>query len=484
MLVIFVYVSDFGYFCIVFTVLTNIIMKYEINPIAKRWFAAACLGSAAFISGINAYADIPARVRDEPDRKAVYNPTPEILKARQEFEDAGFGVFIHWGIYSMFAQGEWYLNSGIDAKEYAKAASGFYPAKFNAREWVSAIKDSGAKYICFTSRHHDGFSMWHTAQSPYNIVDATPFKRDVIKELAEECQRQGIKLHLYYSHIDWTRDDYPSGRTGLKTGKDPKKVDWKGYYSFMNNQLRELLTNYGPIGAIWFDGWWDHDEDKTPFNWQLAEQYKMIHDLQPNCLVGNNHHQNTYPGEDIQIFERDIPGQNTAGYSTQDISHLPLETCQTMNGMWGYKVKDQDYKDSQTLIRYLVGTAGMGANLLLNVGPQPSGELPATAVSRLKEMGDWMKQYGETVYGTRGSEFPAQEWGTTTRKGDKIYVHLMTPKEKEIHIPTKSNVKSAVAFADGKKINFTKDKKRGGVVLHLDELPTDTDYVVTLTTKK
>ncbi|MDE6654647.1 MAG: alpha-L-fucosidase, partial [Muribaculaceae bacterium] len=150
----------------------------------------------------------------EPDDISTYTPSPEIIQAQREFADNRFGIFLHWGIYSMMGQGEWYLNYGPDAQEYAKAASGFYPSKFNAHDWVKAIKDSGAKYITSTSRHHDGFSMWDTEQSDYNIVDATPFGRDVLKELADECHKQGIKLHFYYSHLDWTRDDYPQGRTG------------------------------------------------------------------------------------------------------------------------------------------------------------------------------------------------------------------------------------------------------------------------------
>lgn len=159
----------------------------------------------------------------------TYVPSPEIVQAQKEFSDARFGVFLHWGIYSMFAQGEWYLhNANIYHNEYAKAAKGFYPADFNAAEWVSAIKRSGAKYICFTTRHHDSFSMWHTAQSPFNIVDGTPFGRDVVKELAEECEKQGIKLHLYYSHLDWSRDEYPQGRTGHGTGRDASKANWPG----------------------------------------------------------------------------------------------------------------------------------------------------------------------------------------------------------------------------------------------------------------
>ena len=205
----------------------------------------------------------------------TYTPTPEVKKSQEEFSADRFGIFIHWGIYSMFGQGEWYLNNNINAKEYAKAARGFYPADFDAREWVEAIKNSGARYITFTTRHHDGFSMWHTGQSPYNIVDATPFGRDILKELADECHRQGVKLHLYYSHIDWTREDYPSGRTGLNTGRDPGRRDWDSYYGFMNRQLTELLTGYGPVRAVWFDGFWDHDCDSVPFDWQLEEQYRI-----------------------------------------------------------------------------------------------------------------------------------------------------------------------------------------------------------------
>ena len=266
--------------------------------------------------------------------QSSYQPGEENLKAREEFQDNKFGIFLHWGLYAMLATGEWTMtNNNLNYKEYAKLAGGFYPSKFDADKWVAAIKASGAKYICLTSRHHDGFSMFDTQYSDFNIVKATPFKRDIIKELAAACSKQGIKLHFYYSHLDWTREDYPWGRTGRGTGRSNPQGDWKSYYQFMNNQLTELLTNYGPVGAIWFDGWWDQDGNPG-FNWELPEQYAMIHKLQPGCLIGNNHHQTPFAGEDIQIFERDLPGENTAGLSGQSVSHLPLETCETMNGMW------------------------------------------------------------------------------------------------------------------------------------------------------
>ncbi len=408
-----------------------------------------------------------------------YVPVPENVQARKEFQDNKFGIFLHYGIYSMLADGEWAMhNKNLNYKEYAKLAGGFYPSKFNAAEWVAAIKASGAKYICFTTRHHDGFSMFDSKYTDYNVVKATPFKRDIVKELADECHKQGIKIHFYYSHIDWYRDDYyPLGRTGHGTGRTTHG-EWKTYYQFMNNQLTELLTNYGPVGAIWFDGWWDQDQNPG-FDWQLPEQYAMIHKLQPACLVGNNHHQTPFPGEDIQIFERDLPGENNAGLSGQEVSPLPLETCETMNGMWGYKITDQDYKSTKTLIHYLVKAAGMNANLLMNIGPQPNGELPAISVERLKEMGEWMKTYSETIYGTRGGIVPPHDWGVTTQKGNKLYVHILNLQDKGLFLPiTDQKIKKAIMFTDKTPVKFTQDKQ--GVVLKLAEVPTDIDYVIEL----
>ena len=412
-----------------------------------------------------------------------YIPSEENLKSRQEFSDMKFGIFLHWGIYSMFGQGEWYMNNAnLDWREYAKAASGFYPAKFDAKAWVSAIKDSGAKYITITSRHHDGFSMWGTKQSDFNIVDCTPYGKDVLKMLADECHAQGVMLNFYYSHLDWRREDYPQGRTGHGTHRDASKVDWNSYYKFMNNQLTELLTGYGRVGAIWFDGYWDHDSDSIPFDWQLGPQYELIHQLQPGCLVGNNHHVDVHPGEDIQIFERDVPGDNTAGYSgDMAISKLPLETCQTMNGMWGYKITDQDYKSTEELIRLLVRTSGKGANLLLNIGPQPNGELPATALLRLKEMGEWLRENGESIYGTTAGDIEEQSWGVTTRKGNVLYLHILNLDKDQLVLPKKYKVKSATLLDGSKKVEVI--SRKAETVLKFGEVPSGVDYIVKIICK-
>ena len=439
-----------------------------------------------------------------------YIPSAENVESRNEFGQARFGIFIHWGIYSMLGDGEWVMhNKNINYKEYEKLSGGFYPHKFNAAEWVSAIKASGAKYICITSRHHDGFSIFKTKASPYNVVDATPFKRDILAEIANECHKQGIRLHLYYSHIDWGREDYyPVGRTGHGTGRTgyfngqklPQldsavfQTNWayENYLKFMDTQLEELLTNYGKIGAIWFDGVWDRDKQENGLKaetWNLANQYALIHRLQPGCLVGNNHHMDPFPGEDIQIFERDIPGQNLYGYSEQAISTvLPLETCQTMNRSWGYRITDTTYKSVDFLIKYLVQTAAKGANLLLNIGPRPDGTLPDESLHRLKAIGEWMDVYGETIYGTTAGRVPQQPWGVSTRKGQRNFLHIFKDTA-EIFVPlANADIKECKTYPAGTPLKYRKvdggihimlqpfsqeEKKSGVKVVEVDFPATD-----------
>lgn len=410
----------------------------------------------------------------------TYVPTAENLQNRKEFAESRLGIFLHWGLYSMFAQGEWYMNSAnVDAQEYAKAMNAFYPHRFDAREWVSAFKAAGAKYICFTSRHHDGFSMWNTKWSDYNIMN-TPYGEDVVRQLADECHRQGIKLHLYYSHIDWSREDYPAGKTGRGT-KCLDRADWPAYYRFMNNQLTELLTNYGEIGAIWFDGWWDHAADSIPFDWELEEQYRLIHRLQPGCLIGNNHHQSPFDGEDIQIFERDVPGENKMGFSGQDIGVLPLETCQTMNHSWGYKAADQDYKSVKELVHLLVRTSGKGANLLLNIGPQPDGTLPEAALKRLSEMGKWLASYGESIYATCAGGYSLGDSIITTRNDNHLYIHLLDTAIDHVSLPVPQKVKSVEALGENCRVDYT--YRRGNLDLKVDIPDNCIDYVVKVTFK-
>lgn len=408
-----------------------------------------------------------------------YVPPAENLAARQAFSEARFGIFLHWGLYAMLARGEWTMTvQNLDYREYEQLAGGFCPSRFDARAWVTAFREAGARYICFTTRHHDGFSMFHTAQSPYNIVDATPFGRDVVRELAEECHRQGLRVHFYYSLIDWWREDAPRGRTGTGTGRPDDSADADSYFAFMKAQLTELLTSYGEVGAIWFDGVWDQTDD---FDWRFDELYGLIHRLQPACLVINNHHLAPLPGEDAQTFERDLPGENTAGLSGQAVSRLPLETCQTMNGSWGYSITDRKYKSRDELIRYLAGAAGRGGNLLLNIGPQPDGALPAAALERLSGIGEWLQANGETVYGTEAGPVAPRTWGVTTRRGNRIFVHVFDWPDTELFVPLRGErVTEAMEFGGG-RIAFRQDGE--GVVLTLGERPATADFIVELTVK-
>ena len=381
----------------------------------------------------------------------TYTPAPENLKAREWFQDARFGLFIHWGVYSVLEDGEWVMNNRkIPISEYAKLPPKFNPVKFNAAEWVGLAKAAGMNYITITSKHHDGFAMFATKQSKWNIVDATPFKRDPLKELAEECRKQGIQLFFYHSHLDWTHADYyPRGRTGHASGR-PESGDFNKYLDFMDAQLTELLTNYGPVAGIWFDGIWD----RRDANWRLEQTYRLIHKLQPAALVGNNHHLKPFEGEDFQMFEKDLPGKNTAGHSAEAvIGNLPLETCDTINKAWGYNAKDKSLKSTRELIQYVVRAAGYGANFLLNVGPKPDGTIQEEFTVRLKEIGQWMKANGESVYRTRGGPVGPRNWGVTTQTATKVYVHVLDWEDEMLAVPSLGKVKNA-RLLDGRKVEM------------------------------
>lgn len=423
----------------------------------------------------------------------TYSPTPENLKAREVFSNDRFGLFIHWGPFSIPGDGEWVMNNrNISVKNYKRLVNFFNPIEFNAAEWVSMAKNAGMKYITLITRHHDGFSMWDTKYSDYNIMH-TPYKKDIVKLIADECHKQGIQLFLYYSLLDWGRDDYPheTGRTGHGTGRKGKG-DYASYLQFMKNQLTELLTNYGEIGGIWFDGHWDQtqpegSEDRTSrINWHYDEIYSLIHSLQPQCLIGNNHHLTPFPGEDFQMFERDLPGENNSGLSFQQASQkLPLETCETMNNSWGFNITDTSYKTVKQLIHYLVNAAGRNANFLLNVGPMPNGKIQPEFIDTLKEIGKWLQVNGKTIYNTRGNIVTPQKWGVLTANNKTLYVHILeTPAhEPYIFIPElKEKIISASILSGGSKIKFKQLPE--GSFIYLDGVKIDgTDTIIQLNTQ-
>lgn len=421
-----------------------------------------------------------------------YQPTPENLAARRQFQHDKFGLFIHWGLSSVLGHGEWVMNNrNIKVKDYTRLLQVFNPQQFNADEWVTMARNAGMKYIVFITRHHDGFSNWDTKHSDWKITN-TPYGKDVLKMLAEACKKQGIKLGLYYSTLDWYRSDYPyeTGRTGKGTGRT-EKSNYASYLQFMKNQLTELLTNYGEIMSIWFDGHWDQTNPEgsadrsSRIDWKYDEIYSLIHRLQPQCMIGNNHHLDPIPGEDFQMFEKDLPGQNKSGLSFQKASEaLPLETCETINGSWGYNITDNNYKSVKEIVHYLVNAAGLNTNLLLNVGPMANGKIQPEFIDTLKLVGNWLQQYGESIYGTRGNIITPQDWGTVTAKDKQLFVHVFKkPLGNYLFVPGLSaRVTEASSFDKSVKFRFRQQPE--GLFIYTDGLREDAvDAVIVLTTK-
>jgi alpha-L-fucosidase len=417
----------------------------------------------------------------------TYTPAAENIAARKEFQDMKFGMFIHWGASSVLANGEWVMNNrNIKVNDYGRLINFFNPQNFDAKKWVALAKATGMKYITFITRHHDGFSNWDTKQSDWKITN-TPYAKDALKQLADECHKEGIKLFCYYSLLDWYRSDYQyeTGSTGKGTGRT-KKSDWESYIRFMKAQLTELLTEYGPISGIWFDGYWDQeDAAKAPkVNWHYNEIYQLIHSLQPACLISNNHHQAPLPGEDFQAFEKDLPGGNTTGFGGAAVSALPLETCETMNDAWGYNITDTNYKSTKRLIHYIVNAASMNSNFLLNIGPMPDGNIQQEFTDTLKVIGKWMQQNGASIYGTRGGVVKEQPWGVVTTKDKSWYAHILNkPMQQYIFIPDiKVAISKVLLFSNKSSLKFKQQPE--GLFIYLNAVQPDTiDTIIELQLK-
>jgi alpha-L-fucosidase len=398
----------------------------------------------------------------------------------EQFQDNRFGMFIHWGLYSILARQEWIMHiERIPVPEYEKLVPQFNPVKFNAEEWVSIAADAGQKYMIITSRHHDGFSMYDTKLSDYKITN-TPFKRDPIQELADVCARRGdVKLGFYSSLLDW---HHPAYRFREESG-----LAWSDYVEFLHGQVRELCTNFGDIASLWFDGDWPHhpfDDTNEYFraggDFEYDKLYDMIHTLQPEAVVLNNHHVEPIPGEDIQGFEQDLPGMNTAGFNHSDIHDLPLEVCMTINDHWGYHSTDSNHKSTRSLIHKLVRSASVGANYLLNVGPTPEGEILPSHAMRLRQMGSWLTLHGESVYGTRAGIISTPEAVVSTRKSDTHYLHVLDDVSDGVYIKdVPEGITSATLLRDNSPLSFQPYEKG-----HFIDLPRSLrdpyDTVITL----
>ncbi len=361
------------------------------------------------------------------------------------WREAKFGMFIHWGLYAIPA-GEWKGNTNhaewirttaqIPLEEYEKFVSQFNPVKFNAAEWVRMAKDAGMKYIVITSKHHDGFCLFDSKFTDFDIM-STPFKRDILKELADACHKEGIKICWYHSIMDWHHPDYLPRREWEKE-RSAQGADFDRYVQHMKNQLKELVANYGEIGVLWFDGEWE-----TTWNTTYGKDlYNYVRNLQPNIIINNRVGAGrsgmegfTKEGEfagDFGTPEQEIPATGLPGVN--------WETCMTMNDHWGYNKHDLNWKSTEDLIRKLADIASKGGNFLLNVGPTSEGLFPQASTDRLREIGQWMKVSGESIYGTSASPFESLEWGRCTQKpiegGTRLYLHVFEwPANSTLNVP-------------------------------------------------
>lgn len=358
------------------------------------------------------------------------------------WRNARFGMFVHWGLYSTLAGSykgqrtpglaEWIMHDlKIPVADYEPLMHQFDPVKFSAERWVRMAKNAGMKYIVITSKHHEGFNMFDSHESNYNIMN-TPFHRDVMTELAAACREEGIRFCFYHSIMDWHHPDYAPRRPWDPRPGIPTNMD--RYVAYLKAELKELLTHYGPIGVLWFDGEWED-------TWNHArgkDLYNYVRSLQPSIIVNNrvdkgrNGMQGMNTGEefagDFGTPEQEIPPNGVPG--------IDWESCMTMNDTWGYNKDDHNWKSSETLIKDLVDIASKGGNFLLNVGPTGEGLIPDAIQERLKAMGAWMKKNGEAIYGTEAGPFPKPlPWGRVTQKPGRLYLCVFAAENGDIVLP-------------------------------------------------
>ena len=338
-------------------------------------------------------------------------PDPAALK---RWQDMRFGMFIHWGPVSLTGHEiGWSRGAQTPVDQYDNLYKKFNPTKFSADEWVAVAKAAGMKYMVLTTKHHDGFCLWDTKQTEYNIMNS-PFGRDVTKELAEACQRGGMAFGTYHSVCDWHHPDFPLTSPGGKVRRE--KSDIAAYRRYLRAQVTELITNYGPFHSMWFDV--PQEFDRT----EGSENVRLCRTLQPDILVNNR------AGGGVGDYG--TPEQRVGGFDIE----RPWETCMTICRQWSWKPDDK-MKTLPECLQTLIRTAGGDGNLLFNVGPMPTGEIEPRQVERLKEMGAWLAKYGESIYGTRGGPFKPAKHVVCTRKGNTVYLHIFAWPEEVLALP-------------------------------------------------
>jgi len=354
----------------------------------------------------------------------------------------------------------------MQVRDYEKFAAQFNPARFNAGEWVRTAKQAGMRYIVITSKHHDGFCMYDTKLTDWSITRATPFKRDPLKELADECRKQGIRLGFYYSIMDWHHPDYLPRRPWESEVRPAAGASLDRYIEYMKGQLRELLTRYGPVAVLWFDGGWEHTGQEL----KSAEVNALVRSLQPHILINDRNH---LP-EDFSTPEQTIP----AGAMP---NNRLWETCMTINDTWGYTRDNTNWKSTEDLIRKLCDIAHKGGNFLLNVGPTELGEFPAPIVERLMGMGSWLSKNGAAIYGTEKSPWRRLPFdGRCTVKGNAVYLHVFQWPESGLEITgLRTPVRSAKVLATGERLEVVAKPEQGTPLLRIAK-PRQLDAIATV----
>jgi alpha-L-fucosidase len=410
----------------------------------------------------------------------------------QWWREARFGMFIHWGLYSIPA-GEWKGSTNhaewirttaqIPLAEYDKFVGQFNPVKFNAEEWVRMAKAAGMQYIVITSKHHDGFCLFDSKYTDFDVA-STPFKRDILKELADACHKHGLRICWYHSIMDWHDPDYLPRRDWEKD-RSAAGADFNRYVTHMKNQLRELLSNYGDIGVLWFDGEWESTWTQD----YGRDLYSYVRSLQPRIIINNRVGVGrsgmeglTKDGEfggDFGTPEQQVPATGIPG--------VDWESCITMNNHWGYNKSDNRFKSTKALVQMLADIASKGGNLLLNVGPTAEGLFPQTSIDRLREIGDWMKADGESIYATGASPFQKLEWGRCTTKaisgGTRLYLHVFDwPRDGKLVVPgLYSESRQAYLLRDPKKSSLTVTRREDALTITVPmDAPDANDTVVVL----
>ena len=400
-----------------------------------------------------AIAATPGETKEEEDARMAW------------WRDAKFGMFVHWGLYAVPAGewkgrkvagiGEWIMHRGkIPKEEYATLQQQFDPVKYDPRQWVRIAKQAGMKYIVITSKHHDGFCLFDSKLTDYDMP-GTPYGKDLLKPLAAACHAEGIKICWYHSIMDWY---HPQAHN-------------EAYFEHMRGQLKELLTGYGEIGVLWFDGEWIKEWSEQ----RGVELEQYIRQLQPQLIVNNRVGKRKRSPGDFGTPEQHIPATGIPGWD--------WETCMTMNDTWGFKKDDHKWKSTEDLIHKLADIVSKGGNFLLNVGPTAEGEIPAASVQRLAEIGRWMETNGESIYGTSASPFKRLPWGRCTQKPGFLYLHVFDwPTDGKLVVPALHNdVKKAYLLADAGRAKLETKRAEDDVIVSLSgDAPDPWDSIVVL----